>query len=290
MGLWRGEARTRAVVGEIDLAEAAALCAKDPVASVLAAQRIEAARATGARRSGPNVWGARRDGALVGFCWAGANLVPVCAPQDDEALDVLAGIALRQGRRCSSIVGEASLVLGLWLRLEQAWGPAREVRAEQPSMVLDHPSEIAPDPAVRRGEVEDLPLLLPACVAMFTEEVGYSPVEGGGGSYEARVRSLVASGRSFVRIDDGPDGPEVLFKAELGAVTREVAQVQGVWVPPGRRGQGLATAGMSAVVQATLRDTAPLVSLYVNSYNVAALAAYRRVGFREAGEYATVLF
>ncbi|WP_372594460.1 GNAT family N-acetyltransferase [Actinotalea sp.] len=290
MGLRRGDGRTSAVVGEIDLAEAAAVCAADPVASVLAAQRIEAARDTGARRGGPALWGARRAGELVGICWAGANLVPVCAEQDDEALDVLAGIALRQGRRCSSIVGPAGLVMGMWLRLEHAWGPAREVRAEQPSMVIDHAPAVPADPAVRLGRVEDLPLLIPACVAMFTEEVGYSPVEGGGGSYESRVRSLVASGRSFVRIDEGPAGPEVVFKAELGAVTRQVAQVQGVWVPPARRGQGVASAGMAAVVQATLRDTAPVVSLYVNSFNTPALGAYRRAGFREVGEYATVLF
>ncbi len=290
MGLWRGDARTRAVVGEVDLAEAAAVCAKNPVASVLAAQRIEAAQATGARQAGPALWGARRDGALVGICWAGANLVPVCEPEDDETLDALAGVALRHGRRCSSIVGDASLVLGMWLRVEKAWGPAREIRAEQPSMVIDHPSVLEPDPAVRRGRLEDLPLLLPACVAMFIEEVGYSPVEGGGGSYEARVRSLVTSGRSFLRIDETAQGPELVFKAEIGAVTREVAQVQGVWVPPELRGAGLATAGMAAVVGASLQEVAPLVSLYVNSYNAPALAAYRKVGFRQVGDYATVLF
>ena len=290
MGLWRGDARTRAVVGEVDLAEAAAVCAKHPVASVLAAQRIEAALSSGVRQAGPGLWGARRDGELVGICWAGANLVPVCEPEDDETLDALAGVALRNGRRCSSIVGDASLVLGMWLRVEQAWGPAREIRAEQPSMVLDRPSTVEPDPAVRRGRVEDLPVLLPACVAMFTEEVGYSPVEGGGGSYEARVRSLVTSGRSFVRIDEASNGPELVFKAEIGALTREVAQVQGVWVPPGLRGRGMATAGMAAVAAVTLRDVAPVVSLYANSYNVPALAAYRRVGFRQVGDYATVLF
>ncbi len=290
MGLWRGDARTRAVIGEVDLAEAAALCAADPVASVLAAQRIESARSSGARQAGPGLWGARRDGDLVGICWAGANLVPVCAPEDDEALDALAGVALRQGRRCSSIVGEASVVLGMWLRLEQAWGPAREIRAEQPSMVLDRPSPVDPDPGVRRGRSEDLPVLLPACVAMFTEEVGYSPVEGGGGSYEARVRSLVTSGRSFVRIDEGAQGPELVFKAEIGALTRQVAQIQGVWVPPAHRGRGLATAGMAAVVDAALHGVAPVVSLYVNSYNAPALAAYRRAGFRQVGDYATVLF
>ena len=35
---------------------------------------------------------------------------------------------------------------------------------------------------------------------------------------------------------------------------------------------------------------APVVSLYVNDYNTRARASYRRVGFREVGEYASVLF
>jgi predicted GNAT family acetyltransferase len=33
-----------------------------------------------------------------------------------------------------------------------------------------------------------------------------------------------------------------------------------------------------------------VVSLYVNAYNLPALAAYRRVGFRQVGTFATVLF
>ena len=37
-------------------------------------------------------------------------------------------------------------------------------------------------------------------------------------------------------------------------------------------------------------DGPAVVSLYVNDYNVRALAAYRRVGFREVGAFATVLF
>jgi hypothetical protein len=47
---------------------------------------------------------------------------------------------------------------------------------------------------------------------------------------------------------------------------------------------------MAAVVEYARRDVAPIVSLYVNDYNVAARAAYRRVGFREVGTFATVLF
>ncbi len=290
MGRWRTGTTTTRVVTDVDLRAAAALCAQDPVGSVLAASRIEAALASGSTRGGSAVWGHETGGRLTALCWAGANLVPVCAPDDTAALDAFAETALRQGRRCSSIVGPASAVLPLWERLEPSWGAPREVRAEQPSMVIDHPPRVAPDPAVRAGRPGELALLLPACVQMFVEEVGYSPLLGSPGAYESRVRSLLEEGRSFVRVDEGARGPEIVFKAELGAVSSTVAQVQGVWVPPDRRRQGLAAHGMAAVVARTLGAVAPLVSLYVNDYNTGALATYERVGFRRIGTYATVLF
>jgi predicted GNAT family acetyltransferase len=82
----------------------------------------------------------------------------------------------------------------------------------------------------------------------------------------------------------------VVFKAEIGAVTPLACQVQGVWVPPELRGRGHAAAGMAAVVAHALRAVAPVVSLYVNDFNVPARAAYRRVGFSEAGTFMSVLF
>lgn len=287
---WRTTAPSRAVVVDADLDEAATVCARDPVASVLAAARIEAATDAGGLTTGGSVWGVERDGALDAVCWAGANLVPVVTPGDEEALDRFAELARRQGRRCSSIVGDAWAVLGLWRRLEAAWGPAREVRADQPSLVIDHPARVPADPQVRRSRPDDLRALMPACVDMFVEEVGYSPLTGNPGAYEARVRGLVAEGRSYVRTEPGPSGDRVVFKAELGAVSRRVAQVQGVWVTPDLRGRGLASTGMAAVVAQTLGHVAPVVSLYVNHYNERALATYRRVGFRQVGTYATVLF
>lgn len=278
------------MITDVALSDAAAFCAQDPVASVLAATRIEAALAAGAGRAGANIWGMSRHGALDAVCWAGANLVPVCDPDDAEALDAFADAARRQGRRCSSIVGESRAVLGLWARLESAWGPARDVRADQPSMVIDHAPLVPADPEVRVARPDELPLLLPASVSMFVEEVGYSPLSGSPGAYEARVRTLLDEGRTFVRTDVGPGGDEVVFKADLGAVSAQVAQVQGVWVTPRLRGRRISEYGMAAVVALTLGRVAPLVSLYVNAYNAPAMACYRRVGFRQVGTYATVLF
>jgi uncharacterized protein len=81
-----------------------------------------------------------------------------------------------------------------------------------------------------------------------------------------------------------------VFKAEIGAVSRAACQVQGVWVAPSRRGRGIGAAGTAAVVEYARTSIAPVVSLYVNDFNQSARAAYRRVGFREVGRYASVLF
>jgi predicted GNAT family acetyltransferase len=283
---------TGRVLDDADVADALAVCALDPVAAVLATVRLEQAAHVGLRRVGGQAWGYEVDGVLRAICWAGANLVPV-VPRDDPAVragavDAFAAFGRAQGRRCSSFVGAAEVVLPVWERLAPAWGGVRDVRADQPSMVIDHEPALAPDPAVRRSRPEEYPLVLPACVRMFTEEVGYSPLGGAGGAYENRVQALIRDGRSFVRVED--PGPEVVFKAELGAVAGGVAQVQGVWVTPARRGQGLSEGGMAAVVAAARREIAPTVSLYANHYNERALAAYRAVGFRQVGTYATVLF
>lgn len=288
------------VLQESDLPSALRLCALDPVGSVLAATRVESAVARGLWSVGGLFWGFFREERLTAFCWVGANLSPVVPGADPEALDAFASLALAHGRRCSSIVGDAEVVLGLWSRLARGWSRPREIRADQPSLMIDHAPLVAPDPRVVRSSPADFGLLLPACVAMFEEEVGYSPVSGPGGPYESRVRTLVGTGMSYSRIDDLPPTPtgrngraprrEVVFKAEIGAVAGGVAQIQGVWVPPRHRGNRLSESGMAAVVLATRHDVAPVVSLYVNSYNVRAIAAYRAVGFRQVGTFATVLF
>ncbi len=133
--------------------------------------------------------------------------------------------------------------------------------------MIGGPPSVAPDPGVRLTDRNDMSVLYPACVAMYTEEVGVSPEAGGASDmYRARVTQLVSRGWSFARFDEG----RLVFKAEVACATADVAQIQGVWVPSDRRGEGLATAGMAAVVQAVRAEIAPTVSLYVNEWNHAA--------------------
>jgi len=260
------------------------VCDRDPVVNVFIGARVREA-GLDPSRLGAQVWGYQSGGRLTSLCYAGANLVPVAATP--PAITAFAGRARLLGRRCSSIVGLAPDTLGLWELLRPYWGRPREVRAAQPVMAISGPSAVVADPLVRRVRPDELSILLPASVAMFTEEVGVSPVgPDGGAAYRARVGELIAMGRAFARIEDG----QVVFKAEIGSVTPLACQVQGVWVRPELRGRGLATAGMAAVVAEALRNVAPVVSLYVNDFNAPARAAYRRVGFTETATFASVLF
>ncbi|MER7547057.1 GNAT family N-acetyltransferase [Spirillospora sp. NPDC127506] len=265
-------------------AEALAILDADPVSNVFVSSRVHAA-GLDPRRLGAQMWGYLRDGRLVSLCYSGANLIPVAA--GPEAVRAFAERAQAHGRRCSSIVGPVDAVGELWEILAPYWGPPRAVRASQPVMATSAVPDVPPDPAVRRVRMEEFDIVYPACVAMFTEEVGVSPNAGDGGVlYRARVAELIRDGRAFARIEDG----RVMFKAEIGAVTPRACQVQGVWVPPDLRGRGLSETGMSAVVREALRSVAPTVSLYVNDYNTRARAAYRRVGFTELGSFMSVLF
>lgn len=275
---------TSRVLDDTDRDEALALLDSDPVANVFVSSRVRTVGLNPARLGG-QVWGFGPRGGLTALCYAGANLVPVNA--GPEAVAAFADRARRQGRRCSSIVGRSEAVRALWERLEPSWGPARAIRRRQPVLAISEPSPAPADPLVRRARPDEFAVLLPACVAMFTEEVGVSPNLGDGGAlYRTRVAELIRIGRSYARVEDG----RVLFKAEIGAVTPHACQIQGVWVAPERRGEGLAVAGMAAVVKAALGCFAPLVTLYVNDFNQAARAVYRKVGFHEVDAFMSVLF
>jgi predicted GNAT family acetyltransferase len=272
------------LLNDRDREDVLALCDRGPVVNVFVSSRVHEAGLDPARLGG-QIWGFAPGGRLTSLCYAGANLVPVAATP--AAVTAFAGRARLQGRRCSSIVGPVPAVRDMWDLLRPYWGQPREIRDNQPMMAISGPPRADPDPLVRRVRPDELDVLLPASVAMFTEEVGVSPVgPDGGAAYRTRVGELIGLGRAFARIENG----RVLFKAEIGAVTPGACQVQGVWVRPELRGRGLAVAGMAAVVNEALRRVAPVVSLYVNDFNAPARAVYRRVGFTEIATLMSVLF
>ncbi|MFL6062553.1 MAG: GNAT family N-acetyltransferase [Marmoricola sp.] len=279
-----GRAGTVRVLGPPDLAAALAVMDAEPVTNVFADYRSRLTQLD-QRWLGGQMWGYVQDGTLLSLCHVGANLVPVQASR--EACAAFAARAPAQRRLSSTIVGPAEQVGWLWQDLGEAWGPARDARWDQPHLEISGDPLVVPDPEVRRTTPEELDELYPACVAMYTEEVGVSPeADGGRNMYRARVAQLVNRGWSFSRIEDG----RVLFKAEIACASPHACQVQGVYVAPDRRGEGLCTRGMAAVVAYALQEIAPTVSLYVNAHNTPARAAYTRVGFTQTATFSTLMF
>ncbi len=269
-------------LGDAHLSQVAAALAADPVSACLVAARFEPAGMDRAALGG-QFWGV--SGGRDGLCFAGPNLVPLTG--DAHAIRLFATAFGRRGRTCASILGPAALVLPLWERLAPRWGAARDIRSDQPLLICPRDPVVPLDQQVRVVRPDEIEAYYPAAVAMFTEEVGVDPRAGDGGRwYRARVADLIASGRAFARFD----GDEVVFKAEIGALSSQVALIQGVWVHPRRRGQGLSAPGTAAVVDRIRRLYRRLPSLYVNRDNLPARASYARVGFTQVGTFASVQF
>lgn len=258
----------------------------DPVGACMVAARMTY-NGVAPRALGGQLWMRHHfDGALVSdgaLCYVGDNIIPVCGAEAD--MYAFADEALNSLSRCSSIVGRVELVLPLWERLEPGWGPAREVRQCQPLLALTTAPSCAPDASVRQVQREELDAYLLAAVDMFIAEVGVDPRGSDGGrGYRRRLARIIAEGRAYARFEHG----DVVFKAEVGSQSSRVGQIQGVWVHPQRRCQGLGSAGTAAVAAAVVHS-GRVASLYVNSFNKAALATYARVGFTEVGTFASVL-
>ncbi|MCD5342315.1 GNAT family N-acetyltransferase [Arthrobacter sp. AK04] len=267
-----------------DTAALVLLAQRDPVSNVFILAHLRATGTAAPTSGGAGVLGVFDDGVLAGACWAGANLVPI--QLEPTLAGVVAAAANRSGRRYASAFGPAAAVLALHAELVELGHRAHEVRPDQPLMTISEAPSVEPNPGLALGNLADFDRILPACAAMFEEEVGYSPFLGGREFYSRRVEGLIRQGHSLVHLNEAR---EVVFKAELGAVTSDVTQIQGVWMNPLYRGQGLSAGYMASVVEQA-RKVAPVTSLYVNGFNTRARATYERVGFSQVGTFATVLF
>ncbi|WP_081512615.1 GNAT family N-acetyltransferase [Nocardia donostiensis] len=262
-----------------DLAQVLRVLDDDPVASCMVAARLQEFGMDG--RGLGELWS--RGGPADSLCFSGVNMMPLRGNRD--ALRAFADRAVRWPRICSSLVGRQELTLPLWEMLAEHWGPARELRGAQPLLALRESALSIADPEVRQVRSEELERYLEAAIAMFIEEVGVDPRAGDGGrGYRRRVAGLIESGRAWARFEDG----QVVFKAEVGAMSRRTGQIQGVWVHPEHRGRGLGTRGTAAVANAVVA-TGRTASLYVNDYNQIARRAYHAVGFRQIATFATVM-
>ncbi|MFN3601843.1 MAG: GNAT family N-acetyltransferase [Dietzia sp.] len=253
----------------------------DPLVSCPAAEKFAASGAV----PGPEGRFLTLGGPERSLVFVGSSVLPLRGDaHDHHALGrAVAGL----GFGPMSVHGRRDQVSALWDALGDCWAPPREFRDSQFLMSLQRPVDKSLVlGGIRAATLVEFEPVLAVAAAMYREELGSDPFAVGSGiPFRRRVARSLVRGRTWVGVDD--DG-EVFFKADVAAVSAWSAQIQGVWVRPGRRGAGLGTGGIAAVC-AALQSSRLTPSLVVNGSNTAARSTYRRVGMVDVVDYATVL-
>ena len=222
-------------------------------------------------------------GRVNGLAYYGAQLV--LAADDGEALGAFA-TEMRRHRGLRSVVGPKDAVEGLWAQV-RSWHPQPiVVRDDQPVYALTRPElcDIGPDVTVRPARDDEAEAVAENSARMILGELGYDPRTNRSG-FTTAVRRAIALGAWWVWVGDDT----LRFQLNVGPRTAATAQLQGVWTPPEQRGNGYATLALAAVAR-RLFATETTLSLYVNAFNVPAIALYERIGFTRVGTFATYLF
>jgi len=279
----RSDKRVPRTLNRRDTTALIELLDRDPVANIFTRSQVNLHRSA-APDGYARIVGLDGDAGLESACWVGANVAPTLMTEDEAKK--YAQHALESRQRFASVFGPAQSVLAMHEVLLEGPQEIFDVRENQPLLTISQQPAGIRRNNLRPARIHEFDLVLPASAAMFEEELGYSPLENGGSFYRSRVRQLIRDAHTLIDCDDNG---EVVFKADLGTVTDEVVQIQGVWVNPKYRGLGLASGYMSATVDYAMQF-APIASLYVNDFNVPALKTYQRIGFEQVGTFATILF
>ena len=253
---------------------------EDPVGSCMVAARVTD-HGVDPNAIGGELW--TRRGAEESLCFAGANLIPLRgAPAN---LNAFADEAMSGSRRCSSLVGRADLVLPMWQRLEHGLGSGAR-RARQPALMAlsTTPSASSTPACARSSRTNWTPTWSPpstcSSARWASTRVWVTAVAATAAGWPASsLRDGHGPASKRVRSSSRPRWDRSLRRSDRSRASGCIPSgVASGWALRG-------TATLAAVIVGTGR----IASLYVNSFNAVARAAYDRIGFTEVGTFATVL-
>ena len=260
-------------------AAALAYLDRDPTLNVFLTYVLNGNFSSSYRKS---VFVTRDDGEVTGVAYCGRQIVIAAEPQAIPAF--AAHIAARGPVR--SLIGVRTVIAALWPLVAARLGSPRLVRDRQLVMEVSRSTlkQIVGPVGVRHAVMNEARVVAESSATMIAQELEYDPRRATS-SFEAGVRQMIEHKLWWV----GESSGRLCFFCNVGPWSDRTAQLQGIWTPPDLRGQGLATAALSAIC-GRLLEVFPTLSLYVNDFNERAIALYRRTGFAHAGDFTTIVF
>ena len=136
---------------------------------------------------------------------------------------------------------------------------------------------------LRLATAGDLELVAPVHAQMAFEESGVDPLFVDPEGFYRRCARRIEQKRVWVNVENG----QLIFKADVISDTPEVIYLEGVYVSPEKRGNGLGARCMKQLSNELLTGTNS-VCLLVNHKNSAANACYKKAGFTMRDLYDTL--
>ena len=191
---------------------------------------------------------------------------------------------LAQGQRgAHMILGEQEMIRGFWGHYAPAGQVprlfCRELFFEQRWPVR----ACEPVPGLRLATLEDLMLVKPVHAAMAYNESGVNPLDVDLAGFRLRCARRIENGRVWVLVEGG----ELVFKADVASETPECTYVEGVYVDPASRQQGVGLRCLSQLGRTLLERSASLCAL-VGEQNLVAQSLFLKAGYRLRGYYDTI--
>ncbi len=140
-------------------------------------------------------------------------------------------------------------------------------------------------PGLRPARPADYALVHTSGADLRAEELGDDPRVSDPDGYARRAEDECRGGHTWLWIEDG----ELRFRASLGALTADAAQIAGVYTPPAQRGRGYARRGTAELCARQL-ERVGAACLFVADTNAPAIAVYRRLGFRPLAAWASAFY
>ena len=228
--------------------------------------------------------GAMQRDQLVGVSLLAGNSIAV-VHGDGAAATALGAFHRRVSARLQTIIGPREAVERFWQAYAGSSLTPVQVRRQVLWDLRARELRYFSEPLLELAEPDDLNELFQMSVAMHEEETGLPLHPSERDVFRRNVAQRIDACHTWCLRD--PFTGRLMFKASVASWSPEVAQVEGVFVSPAYRGGGVARRSLSEMLRRVLY-TVDRVTLYADETNDAALKLYRRLGFRDAGQWMTI--
>jgi uncharacterized protein len=204
-------------------------------------------------------------------------------------IEVRTDRALKEFALVAQVCSNTFMIMGEQERIEQFWNhyadEGQEIRliCRELLFELRRPVQLSERiEGLRLATRKDLELIAPVHAAMAEAESGVNPLSKDPVGFLQRCARRIEKGRVWVLVEND----QLIFKADIQADTPDVMYLEGIYVNPAMRGQGIGRRCLAQLTQCLL-ERSKSICLLANEKNEKAHSLYRLSNFKLRGHYYT---